>query len=139
MNVPLRFALSHMVAPCLEIAGLCALPDRLGVRQIEIHNDLDDVAIGDGTPAEEVRRQAEAAGFAIRSIDALQCFDHWAEARAVEAGRLIDTAKACGADAPVLRPLNDAAFAPPKVERLRRSMGAMRRGLARAARPGNYG
>jgi 2-keto-myo-inositol isomerase len=103
-----HFALNHMVAPSLSSGGLMQLAGSLGLDKIEIRNDLPGVAMQDGTPGSQVRREAEQAGVAILSINALQRFDTWDDGRAAEAGALAAYARDCGAVALVLCPTNAA-------------------------------
>lgn len=125
----LPLSLNHMVAPRLSHAALFDLAVRLGVPAAEIRNDLDGVAITDGTPAATVRADAEARGLTILSINALQRFNDWSDARATEAEALAAYAAAAGARALVLCPVNDPAFAPPEAARLDGLRTALR-GLA---------
>jgi 2-keto-myo-inositol isomerase len=101
------FALNHMVAPRRPLADFFALAKSLHIDAVEIRNDLEGNAIADGTPAAAVRQAAEAAGIHILSINALQKFNRWDEARAAEAVALADYAAASGAAALVLVPTND--------------------------------
>ena len=112
------FALNHMVAPRKSLRAFMDMARSLGVEKIEIRNDLSGQAITDGTPPETVRAQAEQAGLFIVSINALQRFNHWTPARAEEAAELIAYAKACGAKALVLCPVNDESFTPTDPDRL---------------------
>ena len=102
-----QFALNHMAAPRLRPEELFALARRLGMGGVEIRNDLAGNAILDGTPPEAIARAAGAAGVAILSINALQRFNDWSDAREAEAVALADYAAACGARALVLVPTND--------------------------------
>jgi len=104
-----RFALNHMAAPRLDIADFFALAARLGIRNVEIRNDLPGRAILDGKPAHEVRDAAGRAGLTIVSINALQRFNEWTPQREAEAVTLADHAAACGAKALVLVPVNDGS------------------------------
>lgn len=109
MTVPLIFALNHMCAPKLDIKSFFDLARSLGVTAVEIRNDLEGNAVLDGTSPDVVRTEAQRAGVTILSINALQRFNHWNEARAAEADELISYAKACGARALVLVPANDGS------------------------------
>ena len=110
MSHLLSYALNHMVAPRRTFAGLVELATSLGLDQVEIRNDLDGVAIRDGTPPARIREQAEAAGVRILAIDALQRFNDWNEERASDAAALAGFARDCGAKALVLCPVNDAGY-----------------------------
>jgi 2-keto-myo-inositol isomerase len=104
---PLTFALNHMTAPALTLDAFFALAVSLGIRAVEIRNDLDGNAILDGTNPHDVKALAERHGLTILSINALQRFNAWSPERAAEARELIDYAAACGARALVLVPKND--------------------------------
>ena len=102
----LGFALNHIAAPHRRFSEFAALARGLGVDAVEIRNDLPGVEIADATPATRVRAEAEAAGMAILSINALQRFNLWDPAREAEAAALAAYARDCGARALVLCPLN---------------------------------
>ncbi len=102
----LGFALNHIAAPRLRFAGFAALARSLGMDSMEIRNDLPGVEIADGTPAAQVRAEAESAGVAILSINALQRFNVWDGAREADAVALAAYARDCGARSLVLCPLN---------------------------------
>ncbi|WP_448953012.1 TIM barrel protein [Labrys neptuniae] len=101
------FALNHMTAPKLRPAEFFALARALGLFKVEIRNDLAGNAILDGTPAAKVAEAARQADIEILSINALQRFNDWSDARAEEAQALADYAAAAGAKALVLVPRND--------------------------------
>ncbi len=103
------FALNHMTAPGLPLEDFFALARTLGLSSVEIRNDLAGNAILNGTPATAVRALAEALGVTIISINALQRFNEWNDARAAEARDLIAYARDCGAKALVLVPVNDGS------------------------------
>jgi 2-keto-myo-inositol isomerase len=104
-----RFALNHMSAPRLSAAAFFDLAHDVGVTEVEIRNDLEANAILDGTPPGDLARIAAARGQAILSINALQRFNEWTEAREREATHLADYARASGAQALVLVPVNDGS------------------------------
>lgn len=106
MARPLTFALNHITSPGLRLPDFLRLAEELGIRLVEIRNDLRGVEIEDGTPAAEVRARAEAAGIGILSINALQRFNEWDPAREAEAATLVRYASACGAQALVMCPVN---------------------------------
>lgn len=103
----IRFALNHISMPLAPIGEFFAMARSLGMDTVEIRNDLAGNAILDGTPAADIKAEAEARGVTIQSINALQRFNDWNEIRAREAAELIDYALACGAKALVLVPVND--------------------------------
>jgi 2-keto-myo-inositol isomerase len=105
----IRFALNHIAAPRRGFAAFAGLSRELGITEVEIRNDLPGVALQDGTPAASVRAAAAAAGVTILTINALQRFNVWNDARAEEARALAAYAREAGARALVMCPLNDTA------------------------------
>lgn len=103
----LSFALNHMSAPKLGLDAFFDLAKSLGISAVETRNDLAGNAILDGTSPEAVREKAAARGLTVISINALQRFNEWTDARAEEAEELISYAASCGAKALVLVPKND--------------------------------
>jgi 2-keto-myo-inositol isomerase len=124
METDVVVALNHMVAPASDVPRFFDLAAGLGCRGVEIRNDLGDGTVAGGLAAAEVARLAAGRGLTILSINALQRFNDWTEARAEEARALADYAGRCGAGALVLVPVNDAGWRPPPEER--------RAGLCRA-------
>jgi 2-keto-myo-inositol isomerase len=98
-----------MCAPRLDIEAFFDLAAGLGAKAVEIRNDLDGNAILDGTEPGTVRAAAEKRSLRILSINALQRFNQWNAEREIEARALIDYARACGAEALVLVPVNDGS------------------------------
>ncbi|WP_342242450.1 TIM barrel protein [Ensifer sp. OTU672] len=103
----LPFALNHMTTPNLPLRDFFELARSLGISSVEIRNDLACNAILDGTPANDVAALASRHDITIISINALQRFNEWNEARQTEAEELIAYARDCGAKALVLVPVND--------------------------------
>ena len=131
----LAFALNHMVAPRLGLVPFFDLARRLGVGTVEIRNDLPGVALADGTEPAAVRAEAEGAGLAIASINALYPFDVWTAERVERARALVAAASASGARGIVLCPLNDPAHRASDDERLaglRAALSGLKPLLARA-------
>ena len=163
----MKFALNHMVAPRLGHAAFFDLARRVGVADVEIRNDLPGVALADGTPAAEVGEAAKARGLGVLTINALQRFNLWDDARAAEAKAMIDQCAASGAKALILCPVNDVDYraggerAPRRIDqgaeraetdavggrrprlrraaRLRRMLSAVEGGSDRGDRRGNGG
>ena len=129
MSHVITYALNHMAAPRRTFAELAELATSLGLDQVEIRNDLPGVPISDGTPPARIREEAEAAGVRILSINALQRFNDWNDARAAEAKALARYAQGCGAAALVLCPVNDVGYRLTEGERQDRLRRALR-GLA---------
>ena len=113
----MEFSLNHMVAPRLDHTAFFDLAHKLDVSDVEIRNDLPGVALADGTQAAEVGKEAKARGLNVLTINALQRFNLWDEARAKEAEVMIAQCAASGAQALVLCPVNDVAYTPSASER----------------------
>ena len=126
MSHVISYALNHMVAPRKSFAELIALTTSLGLDQVEIRNDLEGVAIADGTPPSRIRDEAAAGGVRILSINALQRFNDWNDQRVDEAIALARYARDCGAEALVLCPVNDAGYRFSESERRRELRHALR-------------
>ena len=118
MPKQLQFALNHMVAPRADIDAFFALAAELGISGVEIRNDLEGVAIADGTKPAAIKSAAEKHGVRILSINALQRFNDWTAERATEAAALAAYAEDCGAEALVMCPVNDWRFRPGDQARL---------------------
>jgi 2-keto-myo-inositol isomerase len=101
----MRFALNHIAAPNLSVEDFFALARTLGVTEVEVRNDLPDV-VGRVAP-EEVKAAAAKAGVEIISINALYPFNVWSGDLPGRAVVLANYAKASGARALVMCPLND--------------------------------
>jgi 2-keto-myo-inositol isomerase len=112
MTAQTAFALNHITAPRLGAAAFFALAREIGLTQVEIRNDLAGAPILDGTDAATIRREAQAKGVEILTINALQRFNEWTKTRESEARALARYANECGAKALVLVPVNDAGFKP---------------------------
>ncbi len=123
------FSLNHRVAPAASLPSFFDLAVSLGITDVEIRNELPNVAIADGTAPATVRRDAEARGLTILSINALYPFNVWNDDRAGQAARLVGYAAACGARGVVMCPLNDASRRVADGERL----AAVRQALAAIA------
>jgi len=121
----MNLALNHMVAPRLDHAAFFDLARKLGVADVEIRNDLAGVALADGTPAADVGGAAKARGLDVLTINALQRFNLWDDARAAEAQAMIDQCAASGAKALILCPVNDVDYAPSASERRRELLKAL--------------
>jgi 2-keto-myo-inositol isomerase len=117
MSLTMKFALNHMVAPRLDHRAFFDLARKLGVADVEIRNDLPGVALADGTPAAEVGKEAKARGLNVLTINALQRFNLWDDARAKEAEFMIAQCAESGAQALILCPVNDVAYTPSAGER----------------------
>jgi 2-keto-myo-inositol isomerase len=128
MTRRIRFALNHIAAPRRRFAAFLDLAGELGIRAVEIRNDLPGVEIADGTDPAQVRREAEAKGVTILTINALYPFDVWNAERAEASKRLAAYASASGAKALVLCPLNsteDQRSAAQRADDLRKALSGL--------------
>mgnify|MGYP002737618009 CR=1 FL=1 len=103
----IRFALNRTCAPHLPLGDFIALATSVGVRAVEIRNDIEGREFHDGTPAEEVRSRLLDAGLEVASVNALQRFNEWSPTRAKEAEAIISYAAALGAPGVVLCPVHN--------------------------------
>lgn len=99
------FAINHISTPKLSVEEFFAMVRRLGLDKVEIRNDLPDV-MSTRAP-EDVKAAASAAGVEILSINALYPFNVWSGDLPDRAVAMADYAKACGARALVMCPLNN--------------------------------
>ncbi|WP_018149705.1 TIM barrel protein [Leeia oryzae] len=103
----IKFSLNRMSIPRSTYADFLKVAQNLGVSGIEIRNDLPGVEMNDGSEAADILAATNAAGVEIASINALQRFDQFDDAKKDEAEKLAQYAKACGAKAIVLCPTCD--------------------------------
>jgi len=108
-----RFAINRIAAPSLTLAQFYDLAAELGVRKVELRNDLGAGDLIDGLKSAEAAALASSRGIEVISINALQKFN-LASMRAKASGeleRLLELAAAIGCTSIVLCPNNDAADA----------------------------
>ena len=103
----ISFALNHMCAPDLSVDAFLDLASKLEITGVEMRNDLASPL--ESTAPDALRAKAERRGIRILSINALQRFNDWSEARGKEARALADYASASGTEALVLVPTNDGS------------------------------
>ncbi|MCL1619898.1 TIM barrel protein [Ralstonia pseudosolanacearum] len=127
MNHRIQFGINRISAPRQTFADYLAMCKRIGVSAIEIRNDLKGVEISDGTPAAELKAQAEQVGIVIRSINALYPFDVFDAGLEARARSMAAYARACGAQALVMCPLNSRDDQRTEAERRRDLVHALRR------------
>ena len=108
-RIAMKFALNHMVAPRLDCGAFFDLARKLGVTDVEIRNDLPGGALADGTRRWRSARKRRGGGN-VSTINALQRFNLWDEARAREAESMIAQCAESGAQALILCPVNDVAL-----------------------------
>lgn len=101
----MEFAINHICAPKLTMGRFFAMARELGCNKVEIRNDIPDVM--NTVSPDVVKKAAEEAGVEILAINALYPFNVWSDDLAARALKMADYAKACGARAIILCPLND--------------------------------
>lgn len=106
MHPKIRFAINRISASKLPFEAFAAMAQRLGVEAVEIRNDLTGVELTDGTPARDIAAVAKAHQLTVRSINALQRFEQYDDAREAEARALVRYAVESGTQALVLCPTN---------------------------------
>lgn len=70
-----RFALNRIAAPALGMAEFFELAAGIGMKAVELRNDIRDGSVTDGLSGTEVLKLAKAAGVQIITINALQQFN----------------------------------------------------------------
>lgn len=125
-GVSVAFALNHITCARQDHKGLARLARSLGLTAVELRNDIAGVALADGTPPADVAAALDKVGQRALSVNALQRFNDWNDDRAAEAERLAAAARASGATALVLCPVNVAGYGSEDGFRLR----ALRTALA---------
>jgi 2-keto-myo-inositol isomerase len=104
----IRFALNRNCSPNMTLDALLALAKQVDAGAVEIRNDIQGREFADGTQATELRTAIGDARLELASINALQRFNHWTDARAAEARSLIEYAAALGASGIVMCPVIEA-------------------------------
>jgi 2-keto-myo-inositol isomerase len=106
-----RFALNRIVSPSMSLSDFFDLTVSLGMKKVELRNDIGKADPIDGLKAAEVARMATDKGIEVISINALQKFN-LPEARAKATGELkelLELSKGIGCRAVVLCPNNEAS------------------------------
>jgi len=102
-----RFCVNRKIAPHLSMAEFFALVEQLGLNKVEIRNDMKSGSVTDGAGGEEVRRLAAQHQLEIETINAVYPFNQLDDAVLEKTRALLADARATGAKALVLCPLND--------------------------------
>ncbi len=113
----MQFCLNHMAAPRLDYAQFFDLALRLGVKAVEIRNDIPIARMGNKN-ARIIGRLAKDKGITIVNVNALQRWNQWTPAKAAEARKLAEYTALTGAKNLILVPTNDKSFRPSQDERL---------------------
>jgi 2-keto-myo-inositol isomerase len=113
----MQFSLNHMVAPKLGYAAFFDLATGLGIKAVEIRNDIPVSLMGNKN-AKLIGRMAKDKGITIININGLQRWNQWSKAKADEANRLAEYIALAGGKSLILVPTNDTKFRPSTEERL---------------------
>ena len=102
--MPITLALNRTCAPHLSLADFITLAQTVGVKAVEIRNDIEGQEFANGMSAAELKARLADAGLKLASVNALQRFNDWTPDRAAEAQALIRYAADLGAPGIVLCP-----------------------------------
>lgn len=102
-----RFCINRKIAPGLSIAQFFTLVSGLGLRHVELRNDMKSGSVTDELSGEAVRELAAQHALSIETINAVYPFNQLTEAVLARTRRLLEDARQTGAKALVLCPLND--------------------------------
>lgn len=102
-----KFGFNHMVCPSLSHDGLLDAARKLGAVAVELRNDIGTNSITDEADARRIGAKAADMGLEILTINALYPFNVWSEDLARRAEAMARLARACGARALVMCPLNE--------------------------------
>lgn len=110
-NVP-QFALNHMCAPRLDCRSFIDLAASLGCIGVELRNDLADKNLTDrpffdGEEPEAIGDHARRKGLRLLGLSEVYGFNDWSDEIRSRVARLIEQAKASGAESISLIPRND--------------------------------
>lgn len=102
-----RFCVNRKIAPNLSLAEFFSLVASLGINKVEIRNDMQGGSVTDGAEGEAVRQLAAQHHLTIETINAVYPFNQLTDAVLEKTRGLLRDARATGAKALVLCPLND--------------------------------
>jgi len=112
---PTRFCINRKIAPALSLEAFFQLVQRLGLSKVELRNDMPGGKVTDGLSASQLRSLADKYHIEIETINALYPFNRPDDALLSKAEAMLQEAKAIGAKALVMCPLNEGiAIAPEK-------------------------
>jgi Predicted sugar epimerase len=112
MPQKIRFALNHIVAPRLDSRAFIDLAASLGCIGVELRNDLASKGLADrpfldGEAPEALGAYARRKGLRLLGLSEAYGFNSWSPAMRDEVARLIEQARASGAETISLIPRND--------------------------------
>jgi 2-keto-myo-inositol isomerase len=104
---PTRFCINRKIAPTLSLEAFFQLVQRLGLSKVELRNDMSGGKVRDELSVSELRTLTDKYHIEIVTINALYPFNRIDEALMTKADALLQEAKAIGAKALVMCPLNE--------------------------------
>lgn len=102
-----RLCVNRKIAPNLSLERFFSLVEKLGLNKVEIRNDMKSGSVTDNLTGEEVRHLATQHAFTIETINAVYPFNQLSDDVLEKTRALLKDARATGAKALVLCPLND--------------------------------
>jgi 2-keto-myo-inositol isomerase len=122
-----RISLNRIACPGVGLEEFFSVTRELGLRKVELRNDLPGGRIVDGLAPDQVRKLAKKHGIEILTINALQKFNLPAnlEHAREELKALIELAGSIGCKALVLCPNNDTADLRPPQQSLQDTIAAL--------------
>ncbi len=102
-----RFCVNRKIAPNLSIEQFFQLVTRCGINHVEMRNDMPSGKVTDALSAQQVSALAEQYRQKITTINAVYPFNQISESLLEKTEGLLKEARAIGAQALVLCPLND--------------------------------
>ena len=104
---PTRFCINRKIAPALSLEAFFQLVQRLGLSKVELRNDMSGGKVTDDLSAVQLRALADKYHIEIETINALYPFNRPDDALLSKAEAMLQEAKAIGAKALVMCPLNE--------------------------------
>ncbi|MTH47862.1 TIM barrel protein [Intestinirhabdus alba] len=109
-----RFCINRKIAPSLSIESFFRLVSELGLNKIELRNDMPGGKVTDGLSHQQVRELAGRYQIDILTINAVYPFNRRTRQVRDLTESLLEEARAIGARALVLCPLNDGSEIAPE-------------------------
>ena len=104
-----NFSINHILSPNVSINNFIKLAKNIGLKKIELRNDLSKINIKKQNP-KKIAELSIKNKVKIISINALQKFNIWNKKREEELINLCNFAKKCNCESVVLVPLNNGNY-----------------------------
>jgi len=124
----ITFGLNRIISPDLNLDGFFSMASALGIRYVELRNDIRNGQIFDGLDPSDVKAKCRDHGLTIFSINALQQFNKKGplDEKIREVRDLLASAKNYGCKALVMCPVNDPADTRSKEESFEDTVTALK-------------